>query len=84
MDRDRGDADQLRRQRSAERLERVTLRRTTLQADAQELPSISGEAAVSLAVELTRAAWSLSGKPFPRYGRAETPYVFVPRSSIDS
>jgi len=74
-----GDADEARRERAAERRGRITLRRTTLDADEQAPGPISGDAALFLAVELTRAAWSLSGRPFPRYSRADTPYVFVPR-----
>jgi len=84
MDRSETDADEERRQRAAERRELITLRRTTLGAEQQDPVAISGGAAVSLAVELTRAAWSLSGRPFPRYGRADTPYVFAPRAPTDT
>lgn len=65
-----------RRRRAEARRARVTLRRTT--HDAPEPGEVWGEAALSLAAYLARAAWSLSGRAFPVYERAETPYVFVP------
>ena len=69
--------DDARRQRAAARRLIVTLRRSALGDDADSLP-IRGAAAISLVAQLTRVAWSLSGRPFPRYARSETPYVFAP------
>lgn len=36
---------------------------------------------VALAAELTRIAWSLSGKPWPGYTRATTPIRVIDRRS---
>lgn len=33
---------------------------------------------MELSARLTRAAWALSGLPWPTYSREETPYAFVP------
>lgn len=35
--------------------------------------SLSGEQRVALAVRLTRAAWSMSGRALPSYERSEIP-----------
>jgi hypothetical protein len=55
----------------------MTMRRTTLGAPDPQPLLIRGGPALALAAQLTRVAWSMSGRPLPRYGRAETPYTFV-------
>lgn len=72
------DSDEARRQRAAERSARVTIRRVGFDERDAEEPRVAGAAGIELAAQLTRAAWALSGRPFPRYTREETPYAFVP------
>jgi hypothetical protein len=43
-----------------------------------DLSPVHGAEAISLVTQLTRESWSLSGRPWPRYARSETPYRFVP------
>jgi hypothetical protein len=42
---------------------------------------LTPEDSLSLIHELTRTAWSLSGKPFPRYTRATMPVRIVPNKA---
>jgi hypothetical protein len=68
-----------RRRRAIARGSTVTIAR--LPFDAADAAPIRGAEAIALAAALTRAAWALGGHPFPRYERAATPCVFVPRGS---
>ncbi len=67
-----------RRRRAEARRARMTIRRTTIDDDSDPHP-VYGAEAISLTTQLSRMAWSLSGRPFPQYTRAEMPVRFVPR-----
>jgi hypothetical protein len=67
-----------RRQRAEERRQRAILQRVQLGGIEPDLDPIQGIEAISLAARLTRESWSISGRPWPRYRRGETPYRFVP------
>jgi hypothetical protein len=71
-------AEEARRERAAARSARITMRRVRLDEASDDEP-VRGPAAISLVTQLTRAAWALSGRPFPTCARAELPYAFVPR-----
>lgn len=55
----------------------MTLHRARLGGVEPDLDPLDGVGAISLATQLTREAWSMSGLPWPRYERSETPYRFV-------
>lgn len=67
-----------RRLRAEERRRRAVLQRAPLGEVEPDLDPISGAEAISLVTQLTRESWSLSGRPWPQYSRADTPYRFVP------
>jgi hypothetical protein len=67
-----------RQQRAEERRRRAVLQRVQLGGIEPDLDPIQGIEAISLATRLTRESWSISGRPWPRYARADTPYRFVP------
>ena len=73
----KAELDRARQQRAEARRRLATVRKTTLGAADADLGDVRGEEGIALAARLTRAAWSLSGAPWPRYARSETPYVFV-------
>lgn len=70
--------DHEREQRAAERRGRAVIRRVSLEDDGPDPDAVQGADAISLVTQLTRASWSLSGRPWPEYRRSETPYRFVP------
>jgi hypothetical protein len=70
------DQEEARRVRAAARRARISIRRAAL-GDDVDVQAIGGREAIALAAELSRAAWALSGRPFPCYDRAHTPYVFA-------
>lgn len=79
------DRDAERRLRADARRRVATIRGASLDAsDGGPEGAISGAEAISLVTTLTRAAWSLAGRPFPSYARKDTPYVFVPRETPES
>lgn len=67
-----------RQARAAARREAAVLVRTHLKAIETDLDPIQGPEALSLVHRLTRESWRLSGRPFPAYDRATTPFRFVP------
>ena len=69
--------DDDRRLRAESRRIRATLRKTVLQAREEDLSPVYGGEALSLVDRLTLESWSLSGREFPAYTRAHTPYRFV-------
>lgn len=71
-------SDTERRLRAERRRERAVLHRLRLGETEPDLSPIRGVEAISLVTQLTRESWSLSGRPWPEYSRAETPYRFVP------
>ena len=56
----------------------AVLHKTRLQTDENDLSPVRGAAAISLVTRLTIESWSLAGREIPAYGRAQTPYRFVP------
>src|SRR5690606_8974468 len=74
------DADATRRARAEARRGSITVRRVERGADEAPTERIRGEAALSLVTKLTRAAWVVTGRPFPSYRRDEIPCVFVPHA----
>jgi len=66
--------------RAEARRGRIVLRKTTL---GEETPSLEGtpEERVALAVALTRAAWAMSGAPWPDPGASRRVFRFVPHGS---
>lgn len=69
------DADRIRR--AEERRRRAVLRRVGLDEPDPEPVSRLGAEGISLLTQLTLEGWSLSGRPWPSYDRANTPYRFV-------
>jgi hypothetical protein len=55
------------------------LHRTQLEPRERDLHPVRGAEALSLVTILTREAWTLSGRPWPTYTRAEIPIEFVRR-----
>lgn len=55
--------DQERELRAAERRGRAVIRRVSLKDDTPDPDAIQGADAISLVTQLTRASWSLSGRP---------------------
>jgi len=74
------DAEEARRLRARERGARMTIRLARLDERESDDERVCGAAGIELAARLTRAAWALSGQPFPTYTREDTPCVFVPNS----
>ena len=72
------DGNEARRRRAEERRRRAVLHKTRLQRRERDLSPVRGEEALSLVTELTLESWSQAGREIPGYGRAETPYRFVP------
>jgi len=70
--------ENVRRLRAEERRRRAVLHRARLGEVEPDLDPVCGPEAISLVALLTRACWSLSGRPWPRYARSEAPYRFVP------
>jgi hypothetical protein len=64
-------------ERAAARRGRITLRRTTLGA-ADDEPRVHGAEAIALLADLSRAAWSMSGRPLPD-ASSRLCVAFVPR-----
>lgn len=58
----------------------MTLKRTTLGA-ADDEQRVSGAEAIALLADLSRAAWTLSGRPLPD-AAARLRVVFVPRTAL--
>lgn len=58
----------------------MTLKRTTLGAPDAE-PRVSGAEAIAVLAELSRAAWTLSGRPLPDAAASRLHVVFVPRTA---
>lgn len=73
----RMDAESERRARAEARRATATLLRTRLARVEQDIVPVSGEEAVSLVHQLTRASWSMAGRSLPAYERADTPIRFV-------
>ena len=68
-----------RRARAEARRRTMVLRKTTLhQAEDEEHP-LRGAEAISLLSQLTRMAWSMSGRPRPAQDRSEMQVRFIPR-----
>jgi hypothetical protein len=72
--------DEARRARAEARRGHIVILRTTL---GEETPSREGtpEERVALAFALTRAAWAMSGQPWPEPGASRRVVRFVPRGS---
>ncbi len=69
-----------RRDRANVRRRIAVLHKTRLQVAEKDLSPIQGTEALSLVTRLTIDSWSLGGLELPDYGRAETPYRFLPSS----
>ena len=67
-----------RRRRAEARRHRAVLRRVALNEPELRAEEVRGAEAISLVTQLTIEGWSLSGRPWPDYDRANTPYRFVP------
>ncbi len=65
------DDDAARRQRADARRGRITVSR--VEEGAPREAAVRGAEAVTLVTQLSRAAWSLSGRPWPTYDRANMP-----------
>jgi DMSO/TMAO reductase YedYZ molybdopterin-dependent catalytic subunit len=70
-----GDAE--RRKRAAARAARMTLHKGEASSPGSNPAPLTPEQAVSLVHELTLAAWSLAGRPLPRYTRETIPLRIV-------
>ena len=66
-----------RRQRAEERRHRVLLRKVAFHQQNEDPVVQRGPEALSLVTRLTAEGWSLSGRSWPSYDRAHTPYRFV-------
>lgn len=64
--------------RAEARRSRAILRKTSLDGAGDDPIPLWGEEAISLVHELTRSSWSLAGKDWPSYTRAEIPCRFIP------
>lgn len=73
----RMDAESERRARADARRATATLLKTDLGRIEQDIVPVRGEEGISLVHQLTRASWSMAGRSFPTYERAETPIRFV-------
>jgi len=69
-----------RRARAEKRRSIATVRLVSLEEAATDPFPVSGLEGILLAWELSKQAWSLSGKPFPSYDRANLPIRLVKRS----
>lgn len=76
---ERGDAE--RRKRAAARAARMILHKGESSAPGSDPAPLTPEQAVSLVHELTLAAWSLAGRPLPRYTRDTIPVRIVPNEA---
>ena len=72
--------DDERRARAEARSGRIVIQKTTL---GEETPTLEGtpEERVSLVFTLTKAAWAMSGQPWPEPGVSRRVFRFVPRGS---
>jgi hypothetical protein len=68
-----------RRQRAVRRAEIMSIRKGTLGSGDVDLCPIRGADAITLAIQLSREAFSLAGQPSPQYERSQIPVHFVPR-----
>jgi hypothetical protein len=57
----------------------MTLRKGRLGEPEVDLSPVSGAEAISLVYRLTRASYSIAGRPRPEYSRDRMPCKFVPR-----
>lgn len=71
-------SDEARRARAEERRNRIVITRTSLGAEETSLEGTPSDR-VKMVVELTRAAWAMTGKPWPEPGTARAAVRFVPR-----
>ena len=66
-----------RQRRAEERRRRAVLRKVGFDEQDDAMAVLRGPEALSLVTRLTAEGWSLSGRPWPAYDRATTPYRFV-------
>lgn len=66
-----------RHKRAELRRHRMVITRCSLEDSGVDPNPTFGAEAISLVTQLTRELWSLSGRSWPDYGRAETPYRFT-------
>lgn len=59
----------------------MILRKARLGETEVDLDPIHGAAAISLAVQLSHHAWSLTGRSLPSYSRSEIPIRWVRRTA---
>jgi hypothetical protein len=71
-------SDEARRARAEERRSRIVITHTSLGAEETSLEGTPSDR-VKMAVELTRAAWAMTGKSWPEPGTARAAVRFVPR-----
>lgn len=71
-------SDDARRARARARRQRMTVLFAPADATDDAAP-LRGAEAMAHAVELSRMAWLLSGRPLPEYSRADMPIRFVER-----
>jgi hypothetical protein len=69
-----------RRARAEGRRQHIVIHRSTLGAEVESLEGTPGER-VALAVALTRAAWVMTGQPWPEAGVGRAIVNFVPRGA---
>lgn len=48
--------------------------------DEVDFSPVERDEGLSLVTQLSRACWSLSGRPLPSYDRSSVPVAFVPRT----
>ena len=72
--------DEARKARAEARRARIVIHRAELGAEGTSLSGTPSER-VAMAVALTRAAWAMTGKPWPEPGAARNVVRFVPRGS---
>ncbi|MEZ4222984.1 MAG: hypothetical protein R3B13_18720 [Polyangiaceae bacterium] len=70
-------SDAERKQRAEARRQRMVIAKAAFGVEPRD--DVVGAPAVSLATQLSRTAWALSGRPFPGYSRSEIPIRFVAR-----
>ena len=72
--------DEARRARAEARRGRIVIQRAGLGTEVTSLEGTPSER-VATAVALTRAAWAMTGNPWPESGAARTTVRFVPRGA---
>lgn len=72
--------DEARRARAEARGQRIVIHRATLGAEVTSLNGTPSER-VAMAVALTRAAWAMTGRPWPEPGAGRAVLCFVPREA---